>query len=142
MRDLARNIGLATLIPPAVLAADNVPVSVDLLGFNQAVIAIHTGVGGITFTGTNKIDFALTHSDDNTTFVPVEAGDVQGVDVLAGGIVLGLRTAQADPKVTKLGYVGNKRYLKLLADFSGTHGTGTAISALLIKGQAAKRPVA
>ncbi|MBO9108695.1 hypothetical protein J5288_08265 [Agrobacterium sp. S2/73] len=142
MRDLVHNIGLTTLIPPAVLAADNVPVAVDLLGFNQAVIAVHTGVGGITFNGTNKIDFTLTHSDDNTTFVPVETGDVQGVDVLAGGIVLPLRTAQADPKVTKLGYVGNKRYLKLLADFSGTHGTGTAISALLIKGQAAKRPVA
>ena len=42
--------------------------------------------------------------------------------------------------MTKVGYVGNKRYLKLLADFSGTHGIGTPIAATVIKGNAHERP--
>jgi hypothetical protein len=33
--------------------------------------------------------------------------------------------------VQKIGYIGGKGYLKLTADFSGTHGTGTGISAVL-----------
>lgn len=32
-------------------------------------------------------------------------------------------------------YIGGKRYLKLLADFGGTHATGTALSATLVKGR-------
>ena len=142
MRDLVHNLGVTALIAPAVFAADSVPVSVDLLGFNSAAIAIHVGAPGIAFTGTNRIDFVLTHSNDNVNFTPVEAADVQGADVLAGGIVATLRTTQAGPTITKIGYVGDRRYLKLLADFSGTHGTGTAIAALLIKGAAVNRPVA
>ena len=34
----------------------------------------------------------------------------------------------------KIGYIGGKPYLKLLADFSGTHGTGTPVSALVVRG--------
>ena len=41
--------------------------------------------------------------------------------------------AHAAATVQKLAYIGGKRYLKLLADFSGTHGTGTPISATVIK---------
>lgn len=142
MRDLVHNVGLVPLIAPAVLATDSVPAAVDLLGFNSAAIAIHVGAAGIAFTGTNRIDFVLTHSDDNVNFVPVEAADVQNADVLAGGIIATLRTTQSGPTIMKVGYVGDRRYLKLLADFSGTHSTGTAIAALLIKGNAVSRPVA
>lgn len=142
MRDIVHSLGLTALIAPAVLAADSVPAAADLLGFNSAAIAIHVGAPGITFTGTNKIDFVLTHSDDGVNFTPVEAADVQNADVLAGGIVATLRAAIAGPTIIKVGYIGDRRYLKLLADFSGTHSTGTAISALLIKGNAVNRPVA
>jgi len=43
-------------------------------------------------------------------------------------------TAQAAPAVFRLGYKGNRRWLKLLADFSGTHGVGTPIAAFVVKG--------
>lgn len=142
MRDLISNIGLAIAIPPAVYAADNTPAAVDLLGFASAAIVVEVGVGGITFSGTNKVEFKLTHSDDNVTYDAVTDDDVQGVTVDSGGIVRSLVAAHAAPSVVKVGYVGNRRYLKLLADFSGTHGTGTPISALVIKGNPADRPVA
>ena len=143
MRDLHSNIGLAVAIPAAAYDADNTPSAVDLLGFESAVIEIAVGVGGITFSGTNKIEFKLIHSDDNSTYDAVTADDVQGVDsVGTGGIVKSLIAAHAAADVTKVGYVGNRRYLKLLADFSGTHGTATPIAATVIKGNPHNAPVA
>jgi hypothetical protein len=143
MRDLVNSLAAAVLIPAATYAADNTPAKVDLLGFEGAMIAIHVGVGGITFDGTNKVEFKLTHSDDDTTYTAVTADDVQGVDsVGTGGIVKSLIAAHAAADITKIGYVGGKRYLKLLADFSGTHGTGTPIAAEVIKGHARYWPAA
>jgi len=141
MRDIVHNIGLVNAIDPAVYAADNSPVAIDLLGFESAAIALHIGAGGITFNGTNKVEFVLSHSDDDVTYAPVVTDDVQGVDSVTGGIIKALKTAHAAADVTKVGYIGNRRYLKLLADFSGTHGTGTPIAAIVIKGNARARPV-
>lgn len=142
MRDLISHIGLVNVITPAVLAADNTPVGIDLAGYDSAALLIHVGAGGITFNGTNKVEFKLTHSDDDSTYEPVTADDVQNATVDAGGIVYALKAAHPDTTVSKIGYIGNKRFLKLLADFSGTHGTGTPISAVLIKGNARHSPVA
>ena len=134
MRDLSSQLGLAILLPAAVYSADNTPAAVDLSGFEAALIALSIGVGGITFSGTNKIEFKLTHSDDDVTYSDVDQGDVRGATVAAGGIVKSLVAAHAAPSVTKIAYMGGKRYLKLLADFSGTHGTGTPIDAIVVKG--------
>jgi hypothetical protein len=143
MRDLVNSLAAAVAIPAATYAADNTPAKVDLLGFEGAMIDIHVGVGGITFDASNKVEFKLTHSDDNTTYTAVADADVQNVDsVGTGGIVKSLIAAHAAADITKIGYVGGKRYLKLLADFSGTHGTGTPIDAIVIKGHARYWPAA
>jgi hypothetical protein len=143
MRDLVNSLAAVVAIPAAAYTADNTPGAVDLLGFESAVIAIHVGVGGITFDAMNKVEFKLTHSDDDTTYTAVTEADVQGVDsVGAGGIVKSLIAAHAVADITKIGYVGGKRYLKLLADFSGTHGTGTPIAAEVIKGHSRYWPAA
>lgn len=142
MRDLHDNIGFAYLVEPATLAADNTPAAVDLRGFDAACIAVEVGVGGITFSGTNKVEFVLTHSDDNVTYAAVAQADILGVTVAAGGIVYALIAAHAASTVTKMSYIGGKRYLKMLADFSGTHGTGTPMAAIAVLGNAAQRPVA
>lgn len=142
MRDLLHNVGIVGAIAPAVLDADNTPAAIDLLGFDSAVVVLHVGVGGITFTTSNKIEFKLTHSDDDVSYTAVALEDVLGLtSVGSGGIIHALTAAHAAPSVKKVGYVGGKRYLKLLADFSGTHSTGTPISATVIKGHAASRPV-
>lgn len=142
MRDLVSNISEQILLASATYAADSTPVAVDLLGFDSCAILIEVGVGGITFSGTNKVEFVLTHSDDNSTYVNVTDADLQGVSGTTSGIVYSLIAAHAAATVTEIGYVGGKRYLKLLADFSGTHGTGTPMSALAVLGRASLRPVA
>jgi hypothetical protein len=144
MRSLSPNIGPVLAIGPATLAADNTPAAIDLLGFNSAALLIAIGAGGITFDSTNKIEFVFKHGDDSTVgnHTAVAQADVVGATVATGGIVKALTAAHAAADVTKLSYVGGKRYVSVLADFSGTHGTGTPITVLVVKGNPASAPVA
>lgn len=135
MRDMHSHMEIDEAIAPAVLDADNTEATVDRDGFESLTYVITTGAGGITFDATNKIEFKLTHSDDDTTYTAVDIDDVLGAEgdaVGAGGIVLTFDEARTADSY-KIGYIGGKRYTQLLADFSGTHGTGTAMAAVAIK---------
>ena len=141
--DVHSDIGAKIAIVPGVLTADNTPPAVDLDGFGAAEILLSVGVGGITFSGSNKIEFKLTHSDDDDTYTAVTVEDVLGVEsVGAGGIIKALIEEHAAAAAYRFGYIGGKRYLKLLADFSGTHGSGTPISAVVAAMRPALGPVA
>jgi len=134
MKDMHSNIALASLIGNEMLDADNVPDTVDLSGFKSAEIILAIGVGGIMFSGSNKIEFVLTHSNDDVTYEPVADIDMLGVSGIADGIIMAVTEEHAAPANYRFGYKGNRRYLQLLADFSGTHGAGTPIAALVVKG--------
>lgn len=133
--DQSETFTAGLLIPAAALNADPTPPAVDLGLAQAATIVLSIGVGGITFSTTNKVEFKLTHSDDDSDYAAVTADDVVGVaDVGAGGIVRALTEAHAAGTVQLIGYVGRKRYLKLLPDFSGTHGAATPMSAMVLRG--------
>ena len=135
MKDLHSIIDVAELIAAATYSADNTPAAVDLLGFESAEILLSIGVGGTTFTSSNKIEFVLTHSDDGSSYSAVTADDLLGVSSVTSGIVKSLVAAHSTADVTRFGYRGGKRYLKLLADFTGTHTAGgTPIGAVVVKG--------
>jgi len=146
MRDLKSNIESVVGFDAEALDADNTPVAIDLNGYSSALVEFSVGVGGITFSGTNKVEFKLTHSDDDSTYTAVDIDDVDLTDsnisaVGSGGIVYSLIAAHAAATVVNVGYVGNKRYLKVLADFSGTHGTATPMACSVIKGNPQNAPV-
>jgi hypothetical protein len=132
MRDLHSHLLASVAIGCAALAADNTPAAIDLKGYNAAEILISVGIGGITFSGTNKVEFKLTHSDDDSTYTAVADADMLGVTGITTGIIKSLVAAHPAAAVYRFGYKGGKRYLKLLADFSGTHGTATPISAMVL----------
>lgn len=133
MKDIHSGMTLALVFGPVSLSADNTPAAIDLVGYDGVEIVLGVGVGGITFSGTNKIEFKLTHSDDDSTYSDVETADMLGVTVASGGIIKSLVAAHAAAAVYRFGYRGGKRYLKLLAHFSGTHGTATPLFAAVEK---------
>ena len=139
-RDAASRTSPVSALPPAVYAADITPVAIDLRDFQSATLLLQVGIGGITFSGTNKIEFVLTHSDDDTTYTAVTDDDLVKDGLTAAtvtnGIIRSLISAHAAATLQKVGYVGGKRYLKLLPDFSGTHGTGTPIAATIVRSRA------
>jgi hypothetical protein len=138
MRDLRNNIASVVGIGNALLAADNTPAAIDLRGFDAAQVNFSVGIGGITFSGSNKVEFKVTHSDDDSVYTAVVDADVDLTEsnittVGTGGIVYSLIVAHAAATTLDIGYTGGKRYLKVLADFTGTHGTGTPIAVNVVK---------
>jgi len=133
--DQSQTFTAGYVLPPAEYDADNSPASFDNGTAQSATIVLQVGVGGITFTADNKVEFVLTHSDvTGEGFTAVTQADVVGVTVAEGGIVRSLVAAHATPSVTLIGYKGRKRFLRLLADFSGTHGDPTPLSAAVLRG--------
>lgn len=139
MRDLSSHLKLVPAIGAAVLNADNTPAAVNRQGHQTATLTLNVGIGGITFSGTNKIEFVLTHCDtEGGVYTPVAATDVlmpAGETLAAGGIIKSFVAAHAAAGAYKYGYIGAKKFLKLLADFSGTHGAGTPVAATWVFGQ-------
>lgn len=135
MQDLNNNIKLVQSLAPAVRTADANGDGVDLKGFEAAAICVDTGAEGITLSSTNKIEFELEHSDDDSTYSDVAQADVIGVTLGSGGLFLTLDDNAESPQISEIGYVGGKRYVRVVANFSGTHGTGTPISAFVILGK-------
>jgi len=88
MKDMHSDLSLASAIDAATLTADSTPTAIDLRGFDGAAIVLAIGAGGITFSGTNKIEFKLTHSEDDAVYEPVTDGDVLGVDKISTGGVI------------------------------------------------------
>lgn len=143
MRDYVTRCGTAILIGSATYAADTTPTSIDLAEYDGCTILIEVGAGGITFSGSNKVEFVLTESDDNSSFTAVAATDILHAPVtVTSGIIYNLIAAHASATVVRIGYIGKKRYLKLLADFSGTHGVGTPMSAVAVLSYPKTKPVA
>lgn len=142
MKDMHSNIEVRHVFGPVVMTADNTPAAIDRQGYESAELVIGVGIGGITFDATDKVEFTLTHSDDDSTYANVADVDMLGVSSITGGIIKSLIAAHAAAAKYRFGYVGNKRYLKLLANFSGTHVTGTPISVEWIFGNPSVAPIA
>ena len=139
MQDLSNNIKLMQSIAPAVLDADANGTGVDIQGYENVAIVVDSGVEGITLSGTNKIEFELEHSDDNSSWSDAESADVNGT-LGSGGLFLTLDDNAESPQISEIEYLGSKRYVRVVANFSGTHGTGTPISAFVILGKPRHAP--
>lgn len=128
MRDLVHNIGVAQALVPAVISATTTGTAIDLSGFESAAFVISTGaiVGSGDFTA--KVQESDTTTDGD--FADVAASSLQGT----------LPASLAANSIVKVGYAGFKKNARLVITKNG--GTSIAISAAVVKGHAAQRPVA
>ncbi len=142
MRDLKNNIGVVQSLAPAARSSDADGTGVDLQGFESATIVIDMGAEGITLSSTNKIEIELEHSDDNSTFTDVtSSADVIGATPDSNGVIATFDDVAEAPAVSTVGYIGGKRYIRAVANFSGTHGSATPLAVSVIKGHARSNPV-
>lgn len=144
MRDMASNIAVRNVVTPIIATTTPTVISVDRQGFDSVTFAVHLGAGGITFTGTNKIEVILEHSDDNSAWSAVtNPKDVVGrTSTITSGIVASYIAAKAAASVDEYGYIGGKRYVRMTPTYGGTHSTGTATAVIAILGHPANAPAA
>lgn len=135
MRDISnRTVAVATQVP-AVVTADANGTTVDLQGFNSAMVVVNTGAEGDTLSSSVKFEFILQHSDDDSTWTDVTSStDVTEGSVDSSGIFLTLDANSETPQCSQIGYIGNKRYIRCKIDATGSHSNGTPMGVVVVKG--------
>lgn len=114
--------------PATVGSGDGTTSSVDMQGFQSLMISIAVGV--FNFTSTNKLQIIVKESDDNTTFTTVADADLEGIETTSVHRLFDASASDAST-VTNLFYRGNKRYVQLALDESGTVAAPLSVVAIL-----------
>lgn len=144
MRDLASLLQPVSVVAPAVYTSSPAAVPLDFRDANGAVFYVAIGAGGIVFSSTNSLQFALQDSEDGVTYADVDSKNINGSDkpvsVGSGGILLSFSSAKASATLHEIGYIGGKKYLRATLLLNGTHATGTSVSVVAIKGHLARVP--
>lgn len=137
MKDLHSNIKPVSVLNAIVVSATGNSGDLDLQGFNSAEFLIDVGVdAGAGLDANNKLVFTLTHADDDGTgsagsYANVAAKDVLGVTP-SSGVVLTVDALDEDDTLYRVGYIGDKRFVKLTWTETGT--VSVPMSVVLVKG--------
>ena len=143
MRDLKSGLAFDEALNAIEKGSDTNCTAIDSQGFSSVVHVVNVGAPGITFSTTNKVDIELEHSDDNATFTDVTSNtDVTGGTVDSSGVFQTIDANGDCNKVYAIGYVGGKRYSRVVLNFSGTHGSNTIFGVMGVKGHPLHGPAA
>lgn len=127
MRSLVHNIAVTTALASAVQSANVNGSPVDLLGFDSVVFVVSTGA----IAGSGDFSAKVQESDASGSGY----ADAAESDVISNAPA----TLTADGAF-KLGYVGSKRFVRLVLTKNG--GTSIAAGAVAIKGNPSQAPAA
>lgn len=122
--DLYNNLSVVTTLAPAARTASGNGSTVDLQGYEGAMI--QAVVGTIT-DGTHSL--TVQESDDGSTWSDVAASDLQG----------SFANLASDTN-QKVGYLGTKRYIRVNATVSGAT-TGGVYAVVVVRSNPRKAPV-
>lgn len=128
-RDLNKAISVVSSVAPAAaLTATTTGSAVDLAGYRSAAVVVHAGVATDgTFVPT------VEESDaSGSGFTTVAAADLSGsfADIVAA----------ADENVQEVGYLGSKRYIRVVLTES-VASAGAFITAVVVRGKPRTAPV-
>lgn len=141
MRDLSNNIVPAVSLAVATRTAAANGTGVDLQGYEGATILVDVGAEGDTLSGSVYFEVSLEDSTDNSTYSDCAQADIVDGTIAAGGIFLKIDgTTGGNPDSTggvfRVGYVGGKRYVRVVLAKTGTHSNGTPLGAMVVKSHA------
>lgn len=143
MKDLKNLIEVAQSIETDLVAAtvDADGDGVDLQGFESATVLAAVGTSNDTLSGSVKIELELEESDDDSAYTDVADADMIGaVDGTNDGCFAVIDAAGEDNRAYTCGYIGSKRYIRVVVNVTGTHTSGTPIGAFVIKGHSRQNP--
>jgi hypothetical protein len=142
MRDLYSNIAVQQTLDPQVVKTDQESDLVDHQGYDSIDHHVAVGQSGDTLSGTVKFDLKILHGDesDGSDMAAVAATDVIGATPDTDGVFATIDADGEDGNVYCIGYIGSKRYSRIVVDATGTHTNGTPIGALAVLGHPAQAP--
>lgn len=130
IKDVKSNIKLVSSLLPAVRTADANGAGVDTQDSVGVGLVAHIGLSGDTLSGSVKIEMEVQHSDDNSSFSACADADINAaVTGTNTGTFAVIDAAADDEQIYKCNYIGSKRYVRVVANFTGTHTNGCPLSA-------------
>lgn len=143
LRDLVNKLKLAAALLPAVRTADANGSTIDTQGYDAVGLEAHIGLSGDTLSGSVMIEMEVEHSDDGSSWSDCANADLSvSVTGTNTGTFAVIDAAADDEQAYKTDYIGAKRYVRIVANFTGTHTNGCPLSALGLLGLAHQQPVA
>jgi len=137
------NNKISQLTDPVVITADETSAEVDNQGFDSLLLIGNIGLSADTLSGSVFIELEVQESDTSGSgFTAVADADLQNS---VTGTNVGTFAVIDDPAEDKqrfiTAYKGNKRFVRVVANLTGTHTNGTPISITSVQGNAEIRPV-
>lgn len=120
--DIKSKIDVDQSLPKIARTATETGTAFDISGYNGVSVIIDAGTwtnGGHTFE--------IQDSDDNSTFTAVADASLDGSEPVIDG-------SDDGGQKYRIGYLGNKRYLRVNVTVTGSPATGAVIGALIVKG--------
>lgn len=142
-RDLKNNLKVTQLLDPDTVTSDTATAAVDMQGYDSLMLVVAVGASGDTLSGSLYTELEVQHSDSPSSgFAACADADI--LDAITGnntGTFAKIDDAAEDDAAYKVSYIGNKRYVKVNINVSGTHSNGTPIGVVAIQGHGHALPV-
>jgi len=135
-RDIKNGLSVVNTLAPLIRTVTPTGAWVDTREFDSAMFVTHVGAGTdglVTFTAQDA------DATDQSDAAAIAAANLEGTFVNAdadASPATGLNT------ITRVGYKGAKRYLRIVATISGAPGTGVNFGVQVVLGHAHQKKVA
>jgi hypothetical protein len=130
--DAKNKVAFAISLAPAVRTADANGASVDTQDSVGVAAVVHVGASGDTLSGTVFVDLELQHSDNGTDFIACLDSEIDAPVVGSNTGTFARIDAPGEANaIYKVGYLGQKRYVRVVQNLTGTHTNGIAMSAMV-----------
>lgn len=137
MSNLYNNTQIEQLINPVNATSTRTSTHTDTQGFYQCLVIVNMGLAFDALSGIRYWTISLQEGDTTGAFTNVANADT---DNGAGSYVVD--SSSEDEQAYVFSYNGSKRYVRVVVTATGTHSSGTAMSATAILAQPAVGPVA
>ena len=144
-RDLHNNIKVTQVLDPVLAtgATDKTSNEIDTAGFQSLELIAHFGAAGDTLSGSQKFEAEVQHSDTSGSGYAACADSdlISSVTGTNTGCFAVVDASGEAGQSYKTGYIGSKRYVKVVINPTGSNSTGTIVGATAIQGHALNKPV-
>jgi hypothetical protein len=130
LRTLKALLKFTQVLSPQTITSNTSATGVDVAEYGSVTFAVN--VGAFAFDNSNKLDIVLQHADVNTdgSFADCVDADIIGAETGASGIVKVLDSTDDQNTVHLAHYKGNKRYVRVRLEETGTVSCIVGVTAI------------
>ena len=133
--DLENETTVSQIVNPVVVSTDELSSEIDMAGFRDLTAVVNVGESGDTLSGSVYIELEMQHSD-TTGSGYVACADADITNAVTGtntGTFALIDAAAEDDAFFMSQYIGDKQFVKVNVNVTGTHTNGTPIGASAVQ---------